>query len=103
MHHAFQKSYALAFPGPTTPYGRVKLVASANLEAWQRPEKDEYLLADVAAYEDEDAEQGNATVEALTMPSFDDEWWMGASACGDVAQAIYSLVDAVLESASADA
>ena len=99
-----------------TVVGRVRLVACENLEAWRRPQRDEYLLADVAAYEDEDEEggEGGEAQEArqdaeqvedsreAADESDDDEWWMGAAAAGDVANAIYRLVDALLEGAGAD-
>ena len=96
-----------------TVVGRVRLVACENLEAWRRPERDQYLLADVAAYEDEDeegGEGGEAKQDAEKVEdsreaadeSDDDEWWMGAAAAGDVANAIYQLVDALFESAGAD-
>ncbi|EOD16053.1 hypothetical protein EMIHUDRAFT_211121 [Emiliania huxleyi CCMP1516] len=48
--------------------GRVRVVACANLEAWRKPQRDEYL----------------------------EVWWMGAAAASDVADAIYQLIDALL-------
>jgi len=89
-----------------TVVGRVRLVACENLEAWRRPQRDEYLVADVAAYVDEDAEEyteAAAEAAAAEAASAEDEvWWMGASAAGDVADAVYRLVDALLESAGTD-
>ena len=69
-----------------TVVGRARLVACENLEAWRRPQRDEYLLADVIDVEDEQA------AEAVEKQS---------SAQPDVVDAIYLLVDALLESSDA--
>lgn len=68
-----------------TVVGRVQLMDCTNVELWRRPEKNEYLLADVAAYEDEER------LEA------DDE-----SIADEVASALYRLVDLLLEGEATD-
>ena len=65
-----------------TCVGRVRLVACENLEAWRRPQKDQYLLADVAEYEDEEQpEEVAAKASPLSGEAeggTDEAWWMGA-------------------------
>ena len=97
-----------------TVVGRVRLVACENLEAWRKPSRDEYLMADVETYEDEEPSAtadatADATVDATadatlttTNATADEGWWMGAQAAGDVANAFYRLVDGLLESADVD-
>lgn len=99
-----------------TVVGRVRLVACQNLEAWTRPEKDQYLVADVMPYEDDHESGGDSkalvgeqvvhtTGQQGVAPAGSREeeaWWTGASAAGDVANAIYRLVDALLESSNAE-
>jgi Lon protease-like protein len=86
-----------------TVVGRAQLVACANLEAWRQPERDEYLVADVLAYEDDEREEREASHASRAgerADAEDEAWWMGASAAGDVADAMYRLVDAILEAES---
>lgn len=113
---AWQQSRKEVLEVSCTVVGRVRLVACENLEAWRKPERDEYLVADVAAYADaEDAgddteteeaveqqEQQDATAPEKEEEEEEDKWWMGASAAGDAADAIYRLVDALLESQDAE-
>ena len=91
--------------------GRVRVVACANLEAWRKPQRDEYLVADVAPYEDDGEGEAKAAaveaaaaaaaleaaaVEAAAGAAEQEVWWMGAAAASDVADAIYQLIDALL-------
>lgn len=68
-----------------TVVGRVRLVACANTDAWRRPQRDEYLVAEVEVYEDED------------RPEAED-----SSIRDDVATELYRLVDVLLEGEGVD-
>ena len=72
-----------------TVVGRVRIVACDNLEAWRDRSRAEYLVADVADYDDEVEE--SAAPDDVSPPDED-----------EVAGAIYKLTDALLESAPAD-
>lgn len=70
-----------------TVVGRVQLVACQNLEVWRRPQRDYYLMADVAAYDDEVGQASDMSPEA-------------GGEVDDVPDAIYRLVDALTQSSS---
>ena len=69
-----------------TIVGRAEILACANLDAWRSPERDRYLVVDVADYDDDETDETEET-EALTA---------------EAPEALYGLVDALLEDSAAD-
>lgn len=89
-----------------TVIGRVRIVACENLEAW-RVRSDEYLVADVEAYDDDDDVDDASDIAAASaalapIAAPEEAWWMGAAAAGDVADALYRLVDELLALAAVE-
>ena len=74
-----------------TIVGRAEIISCANLDDWRSPDRDRYLMVDVANYDDE--------ADAAGAAGDDDE---GNVLTAEAPEALYGLVDALLEDSAAD-
>ena len=79
-----------------TVVGRAEILACDNLDAWRSPDRDRYLMVDVANYDDEAGAAGDSSGDG----GGDDDECHELTA--EAPEALYGLVDALLEGSASD-